>query len=337
LISSPTFISMHVQHGESADNYNHLLHCEGYKDYQLLYTDASFSEFQELAYPCQMRGINYEVLDCRGLILFVTTSRPTYGAGHDYLESQLILWNPAIRMSMTLPQAGIDVPNSNKYYAYGFGFDHTSNDYKVLRMVFGRYKPFPPQAQLYKLHTGAWETFRIAGDFQYAIAASPQALVNGASHWIGYHSSFMESEYPDELAMVIVLFDMCDEELRVMKLPERLTYLDANTARIGISGGLLCLMEHKPRKNAYWNWNIWLMKEYGKVESWTKQFTIDLNGYYLFSFKNNEKILGERREELVLYDPKTDRFINLGGIKAKGTVLATNAFVESLVLLNGSE
>jgi hypothetical protein len=35
-------------------------------------------------------------------------------------------------------------------------------------------------------------------------------------------------------------------------------------------------MEHKPRKNAYWNWNIWLMKEYGIVESWTKQLILIL-------------------------------------------------------------
>jgi hypothetical protein len=89
-------------------------------------------------------------------------------------------------------------------------------------MVFGSYIRLPPPAQLYRLRTGAWETFRIADDFQYAIADSDsdlQALLNGASHWIGYHSSIMESEYPDELGMVIVLFDMCDEELRVMKLP----------------------------------------------------------------------------------------------------------------------
>jgi hypothetical protein len=55
--------------------------------------DASFSELQELAYPRQMSGTDYEVLDCKGLILFTTSTRLNYGVGHDYLESQLILWN----------------------------------------------------------------------------------------------------------------------------------------------------------------------------------------------------------------------------------------------------
>ncbi|XP_062176178.1 F-box/kelch-repeat protein At3g06240-like [Alnus glutinosa] len=281
-----------------------------------------------------MRGArDFEVLDCKGLILF-TTRLLTSGVEHDYLESQLILWNPAIRMSMTLPQACIVAPNRSKYFVHGFGFDHTSNDYKVLRMVFGSDIRLPPPAQLYKLRTGAWETFSIADDFQYDIVDSdPQAFVNGACHWVGY-SSFMESEYPE---VVVVLFDMCDEELRVMKLPDRLTCMDTDYivhVRLGNSGGLLCLMEHNPRKNVYWNWNIWLMKEYGIVESWTKQFAVDVNGSDLFSFMNNEKILGEKREKLVLYDLKTRRFNNLGGIKAKGTPFAMNTFVESLVLFN---
>jgi len=32
---------------------------------------------------------------------------------------------------------------------------------------------------------------------------------------------------------------------------------------------------------------------------------------------NNEKILGEKREKLVLYDLKTRRFNNLGGVNDK--------------------
>jgi F-box interacting protein len=333
LISTPTFISMHTQHGESTGNYTHLLHCdrryeERWSQYQLLHIDASFSEFQELAYPPQIRDRDYQVLDCKGLILFTTSNS---------LES-LILWNPATRMPMlTLPQACIYVPiHRSKYFVYGFGFDHTSNDYKVLRMAFGTY--IFPRAQLYKLRTGAWETFRIADDFQYSIVeGNSQALVNGASHWIGYHSSFIKPEYSDEL--VVVLFDMCDEKLRVMKLPYSVTSysMDTDNSRLGISSGLLCLMEHNPRRNDYWNWNVWLMKEYGIVESWSKQFTIGANGYGLFSFRNNEKILVQKPEKFVLYDLKTHRFISLGGIKAKGFVFATNTFVESLVLFNGPE
>jgi F-box interacting protein len=77
-----------------------------------------------------MRGRDYEVHDCKGLILF--TPKWEY-KGHGF--ESLILWNPAIRMSMTLPRPCVDVPDG-KYVVHGFGFDHTSNDYKVLRIVF---------------------------------------------------------------------------------------------------------------------------------------------------------------------------------------------------------
>jgi len=85
------------------------------------------------------------------------------------------------------------------------------------------------------------------------------------------------------------------------------------------------------------------MKEYGVVESWTKQFTIDLEGWRygrIFLFRNNEKVLAWNRkneresEESVLYDPKTQRFIKVGGIKGKGYLLGKNTFVDSLVLLD---
>jgi hypothetical protein len=78
------------------------------------------------------------------------------------------------------------------------------------------------------------------------------------------------------------------------------------------------------------------MKEYGVIESWTKQFTIDFANDFkdcLFSFRNNEKILGEQNKKPLLYDPKTHRFVNLG-IKAKGSLFAKNTFINSLVLLN---
>jgi hypothetical protein len=46
--------------------------------------------------------------------------------------------------------------------------------------------------------------------------------VNGASHWLGYHKRDMGSDFSE---FVVVLFHMCDEEFRVMKLPDHLSSL----------------------------------------------------------------------------------------------------------------
>jgi F-box interacting protein len=329
-IRSPRFIAKQLEHSESTDNYVHLLHSSTYNrgtQIQLQHCDGSFREIQKLELPCQIGFIDYEVLDCKGLILFKTTS-----VRRHYLES-LILWNPAIRISITLPPPCIDAPSCGKYCVYGFGFDHTTNDYKVMRMVLGRLEFFPFEAQLYKLSTGAWETIRGVDNFQYVADDDTQALVNGASHWLGYHkSNYMAIEYEDR-EYVIVSFHMCHEEFRVMILPDHLSSRAHSDFVLRVSGGLLCLIE---KQDGYLGMNIWLMKEYGVVESWTKQFTTVLKGFRfgeVFGFSNNEKILGEKKKKPALYNPKTQRSVNLR-TKVKGSYFAKNSFVESLVLLN---
>jgi F-box interacting protein len=336
--SSPRFIFTHTQYSESTDNYAHLLHWQivrdGVRQYQVHRIDGSFNEFQNLEYPYKIRGREYSsVLECKGLILFTTTMIKDEIDDHAHGFEPLILWNPAIRMSITLPRPCIDVP-AGSLRVHGFGFDHKSNDYKVVRIVYERYSDCSPKVEQYKLRSGVWETVRIADDFKYIIYSHTQAFVNEAIHWFGNHKRDWTSSRPE---FVIVLFHMCDEEFQVMKFPDRLiSSLKKNSADIGVYGGLLSLMEYNEQENVDFSCNIWLMKEYGVAESWTKQFTIDLKGEHIgpmFSFRNNEKILWGRLEKLVLYDPKTHKFINLG-TKAEGFLFAKNTFVESLVLLN---
>jgi F-box interacting protein len=285
------------------------------KQYLLFHINDSFSdnEFQKLEYPCQIRGGGFlNVLDCRGLILFAPLFRK------NGLKS-LVLWNPAIRMSMTLSQPYKFDTTDREYHIYGFeeshiygfGFDHTSNDYKVLRMVLiyelGRTlsKPVLSHAELYKLCTGTWETVRVPEDFQYSIVDHKHALVNGASHWVGYHKRDMASDFPE---LVVLLFHMCDEEFRVMKLLDCLSSLDANVIRIGVSGGLLSLIEFNSQGAS-----VWLMREYGVVKSWTKQFTLKDGWFWpMFSFWNNEMILEFKKRKGsmgLLYDLKTHKLI----------------------------
>ena len=308
------------------------------KEYKLFHINDSFSEFQKIEYPCQIRGGGYlDVLDCKGLILFAPLVRKNG-------LKPLVLWNPAIRMSMTLSQPpykfdGTD-SNHRKYLIYGFGFDHTSNDYKVLRMVLIAElgirlskRPFLSYAELYKLRTGIWETVRVAEDFQYTIVDNRPALVNGASHWVGYHKRDMAFDFPE---LVVLLFHMCDEKFRVMKLPNCLSSLNDDLTKIGVSGGLLSLMEYNSQDTS-----IWLMKEYGIVESWTKQFTLKDGGWFwpIFSFWNNEMILELRRRigMGLLYDLKTHKLIKILRIRSdqvKGSFIGKNTFDETLVLLN---
>jgi hypothetical protein len=112
---------MHTQHSESTGNYAHVFRWVRFEDrvtpYQYLQIDGSFNEFQELEYPCRMRGRDRGFIsDCKGLILFTTVIKD--GLDDNRFEL-LTLWNPAIRMSTTLSRPRIVVP-LRKYCAYGF-------------------------------------------------------------------------------------------------------------------------------------------------------------------------------------------------------------------------
>ncbi|XP_059445496.1 F-box/kelch-repeat protein At3g06240-like [Corylus avellana] len=159
----------------------------------------------------------------------------------DDRQESLILWNPAIRMSLTLPRPSIFVWAGIVYRAYGFDFDHKSNDYKVLRIVYEPHAPLELY-DLYKLCTGTWETARVADDFKHTIYPYKEAFVNGAIHWFGNHERDRASSCPER---VVVLFHMCDEEFRVMKFPDHLiSSLKENYVDIWVYDGLLSLMEH---------------------------------------------------------------------------------------------
>jgi F-box interacting protein len=351
LISSDAFISMHTKHNESANNYAHFVNGCLYRadndenmidfGYKLHQFNDSFSAFQEIEFPSQIASECIEqVLDCRGLLLLTHPDHP-----YDYkLQAgtfePLILWNPAIRMSMTLPPSFVNGANPRYYSVFhGFGYDHIRNDYKVLRVMYND-ESFPPMAKFFKLRTRAWETVNgfDFDDFHYVILKGshmflPQAFVNGATHWLGYNSRcsvFREA--------VVLLFHMCDEKFRVMKFPNVLNnILQSDLISLVVLDGLLSLIELN-------NWGqgdccVWLMKEYGVPESWTKQYAINLGDWeWLFqkfvSFRNkSEFLVVTSNQELALYNLKTRRYVFLGIRKTKLSLLIMKTCIESLVLL----
>jgi hypothetical protein len=112
LISSTGFISMHIKRNESTNNYAHIFHgilspitdTDDKIDFRYILNqfDDSFSEIQQFDFPSQTRHEFDEVLVCRGLLLI------TIGIVLSDAEP-FFLWNPALRMSVTLPRPCFDV------------------------------------------------------------------------------------------------------------------------------------------------------------------------------------------------------------------------------------
>ncbi|KAF2294604.1 hypothetical protein GH714_013355 [Hevea brasiliensis] len=178
-------------------------------------------------------------------------------------------------------------------FVLGFGCDDKSNEYKVVRIVYRVMDDkckvdIRPQVEVYELSLDAWRSIRISAS-----------------------SRFSQFE--------LSVFDMSNEVFKEMKLPDSLTGLSVLDLSIFASGKLLSLIQYNRHARSQWiqygSCSIWVMKDYGKVESWTKQFTIDLQGGIgkaLGLGTNAEMLLVASSGELVSYGIENQKISHLG-------------------------
>ncbi|KAJ8763337.1 hypothetical protein K2173_002220 [Erythroxylum novogranatense] len=345
LISSPSFISAHTRYTlESNRSTKFLLRHYNWNSKKENYTlhpdddkkGNSFCECQELAFPFKSYSQYFEIVgSCNGLLCL----SDTYATN----ARTIILWNPTISKWMTLP-----MPNVNLDHAYmfvlGFGFDAKINDYKVVRIVYGmgdegRKVVAAPKVELYELGKNAWRNVNVSKSLRYVTSElSLQVFLNGAVHWIGYNPSGAYNDFGD---LGLVLFDMSDEIFREQKLPESVVGLSVLDLSIGVSRQLLFLIQYNRKTHSQWirydSCCIWVMKEYSNVESWTKQFAVNLNGGIgkaLGLRKSGEIVLVASNGELVTYEVQSDNVHHLG-IKGIVNSFYMDPYFESLVLLVG--
>ncbi|KAI7984839.1 F-box protein CPR1 [Camellia lanceoleosa] len=182
------------------------------------------------------------------------------------------------------------------FHCHGFGFDPRNNDYKVVRIVnFYRTTEAPTtRIEVYSLNAGSWKmssTGRNSYPVEITIGYTGRfpSYLEGAVH---FAANMCNSNDP-----LILLFDLSDEVFQTMMLPNGMVSVSTEEMSTSVFGGLLSLLCYKDAApNQYCL--IWIMKEYGVVDSWCKQFTVDLSG-------GITKVL---EENLVLLNKPNDAF-----------------------------
>lgn len=293
--------------------------------------NQTFDCCSELGFPLAGRENRFMVIDvCNGLVCL-----------SHYYPWDVILWNPSIRKLIEVPN-----PTSGQYYFHsriGFGFNPETNDYKVVCFSC------PPNVAVYELSTGSWR--KINHDHLSYInihKLQPQAYFNGMIHWLGYNSNLNKVQTSPHRDM-IVSFDMKTDVLGLMLLPdsvhvlvhqEELQFPSPNTfsLRVAVYGDYLSLIQYN-RSNGDHSCCVWVMKEYGISESWTKQFTIDMKPVplsRLVGFRVNGDVLLQKKQcrSVVSYNPQTKQVKDFG-IFENYNSLYTSTFVQSLVLFKG--
>ncbi|KAH7836720.1 hypothetical protein Vadar_004760 [Vaccinium darrowii] len=214
------------------------------------------------------------------------------------------------------------------------GYDPVSDDYKVVRFIqfYGQdvWDSFDSEVKVYSMKSHSWRRIQ---DFPYYLRykRSYGELVGSALHWV------VSRKPESDVANLIAAFDLTSEEYRLVPQPE-FSEKDFHM-NIGELEGCLSILCNYIQVRV----DVWVMKDYGVKESWTKLFSV-AQPEVIRSFEfviplayskcGSKVLLVQDNKKLVWYDVAHKK---VKKIKARGIpdYFESFLFVESLVPLRG--
>ncbi|KAF3630484.1 putative 60S ribosomal protein L13a-4-like [Capsicum annuum] len=168
--------------------------------------------------------------------------------------NSLVLWNPSTGKYKQLPDLmPTQMVTTGYCFNYGFGYDEVHNDYKIVAL-FREISKHCVDAKIYSLKSDSW---RILDDAQGEMLYDGSGkLVNGKLHWV----TIVDGGWS------IMSIDMVDEKCRKVEQPYY--GVDQFSLTLGVLGSDMCVLCSHERTD------VWVMKDYGVKESWTKMYTI---------------------------------------------------------------
>ncbi|CAN4120784.1 unnamed protein product [Withania somnifera] len=236
-------------------------------------------------------------------------------------EKCLCVWNPSIRKIKKLCDCRA-MTEVKSCFMYGFGYDEIHDDYKV---VAGYRCSGLVKVDMYSVDSGSW---RSIDDFPCGVLSMKSGvLVNGKLHW----ANTTYQTIPSADAWGIISINLADGKWGKVEQP---FYREGDfDLTLGVFGSDLSVFCNYQRIHV----DVWVWKEYGVNESWTKMFTINLpydpvgyQGCSFFCMSNEGGILFQFGLTFMIYNPK-DGSIKYSEITCYNAFYEAYIFVESLV------
>ncbi|KAL1827906.1 hypothetical protein ACET3Z_006318 [Daucus carota] len=147
--------------------------------------------------------------------------------------------------------------------SYGFGYVEASNVYKVVHFYEGKFFSTEisgkSKFEIYSLGTGKW---RSLGIVPFLVCHQDGIYANGNLHWL----ACVQKDRPNEM---VCTFDLEKESCQLTaSAPQVGGYVDYRS--LGMLGGCLCICDNRSDSELV----IWVMKDYGVKESWSKEIII---------------------------------------------------------------
>ncbi|KAF5820100.1 putative F-box domain-containing protein [Helianthus annuus] len=135
---------------------------------------------------------------------------------------------------------------------WGFGYDSSTDDYKVI--VKG-WDQTCVQVMIASLKSNVW---RVIEEVKYKFISKTGILSNGALHWIAKDQNNKK---------LIISFDLSKEEFKEIPQPDDVKYECSSSSYLGIVNECLCIFR---RSNCCFLDDLWMMKSYNVKESWER-------------------------------------------------------------------
>lgn len=267
LISTPEFVNLHLsrssqalvvfQHESVSAEVCRIFEFEDDPDHNDLHYDPVI-KFELSTSLVISRGATVQVGSINGLVCLRSFDRE-YDA--------LYVCNPITREYVTMPVLNwlVEFPSQ---VLYGFGLSKISGQYKVVRIFHecvldpttGALLSIPKsECHVYTLGTSSW---RGIGGVPFAYnCRSVGQFFNGNLHWVIQDLAGSE---------LISCFDVEKETFQPFPFPFPGELHSRTLHSLGVITGCLCLCDNTSDSEIV----IWVMKEYGVQNSWTKEFVI---------------------------------------------------------------
>lgn len=247
-----------------------------------------------------------------------------YANGLLLLKSYFVFYllNPATKEHKIVPNPPQMYISS--HWLYGFGFDVSTLDYKVVR---GEFFQFDVGFSVYSLKTGSWRAISNRYPYESLQPGMQGRVLNGSIHWLVCRNC---SNVP---SMVLLCFGLADEEVQEIPLPPEFlvdfNIEDGKYYFLDIFQECLCVGRTD-------DFEFWVMKEYGVAKSWSKiSISLPCSEGILSGFvKNNHHLLLDLpQHRLVMYNFEDGSSRNLS-VGSSYKVDFVGCYLESLVSPN---
>ncbi|XP_058785034.1 F-box/kelch-repeat protein At3g23880-like [Vicia villosa] len=170
-----------------------------------------------------------------------------------------LFWNPSIRkFKESPPFQNFEILNK-VYSTYGFGYDRVSDNYKVV-VLYNSEPDFPTitTVKIHTLGTNFWKTIPTFPSGTHVFDEQSGTHVRGTLNWIAYTGRRQQGP------LLIASFDLGKESYQKLLPPDHPEICQLYLT-LAVLRDCLCLISDH---------HIWVMKEYGIHDSWTKLFSV---------------------------------------------------------------